>query len=373
MSIFGSVNIRGASTDLDAWVTPMHSLMVADPVRLVGPSFPTGTTIDTNFWTTNLSVTGGASTAALLAGVITLDAYENNGGGTYAQMKSARKARFMFAAPNLYRGFIRIPSGAAALGALWGAVDPTNWQWTQGGRSVPLGDADVLEFDGGFYFQGVPGQPIQICYRSGTYYTIIRGGSRQDVGTTDHTSAIGYSENRLGPLNGDVTSWVMDNEWHAYEILYFMDSAHFFIDGVFIGSLAPQTAPFTRLQLHTFASSHIKPANYGGSLSGAYTIEIGANTILRLGQEHSAPRTQYLNTTTDTLLKRGAGNLQRVVVTDNAGSAFTIYDNTTNSGTVLAVIDPAKTVGTLEFWADFEIGLYIDFGAVAPKITVVYE
>jgi hypothetical protein len=368
MSIFGSVNIRGASTDLDAWVTPMHSLMVADPVRLVGPSFPTGTTIDTNFWVTSLSAT---STAALAGGVITLDAHE--AGGAYAQLKSARRARFMFAAPNLYRGYLRIPSGAPALGSIWGAVDPTNWQWTQGGRSVPLGDANVLEFDGGFYFEGVPGSPIQICYRSGTYYTIIRGGSRQDVGTTDPTSATGYSENRLGPLNGDVTSWILDNDWHAYEIIYFMASAHFFIDGVFIGSLTPQDAPFTRLQLHTFASSHITPANYGGSLTGPYTVEIGANTILRLGQEHSAPKTQYLNTTTDTLLKRGSGELHRVVVTDNGGSAFTIYDNTTNSGTILAVIDPAKTVGTLELGAQFEIGLYIDFGGVAPKITVVYE
>lgn len=56
---------------------------------------------------------------------------------------------------------------------------------------------------------------------------------------------------------------------------------------------------------------------------------------------------------------------------DNAGTV-TIYDNTAASGTQIAVIDTAKTLGTLEFNCGFSIGLTIVVASGA-KVVVVYE
>lgn len=70
-------------------------------------------------------------------------------------------------------------------------------------------------------------------------------------------------------------------------------------------------------------------------------------------------------------LKYGAGILQRIVVTDNAGT-IVVYDNTTNSGTIIANIDAVKTVGSLDFGAPYNIGLTIVIGTNA-KCTVIYE
>lgn len=347
MSIFGSVNIRGAGTDLDAWVSTMHSLLTCDPVRLVGPLFPSGSTIDTNFYTTSTSGTG--ATAALASGIVSLEAADDS--AAYARIITARKARFMFAAPNLFRSLIRIPTANVGHFAYWGALDPTGWSFGSGD----------LAFGGGFYFSldgldGTSGRFLKINYHNGTSLVAYRGGI---------TPALGHE------LNGDVSSYLIDDNYHAYEIMYFMAAAYFFVDGVYVGSLTPTTEPFTVLNVPacvvTFNWTGV------GVPIGNKDVHVAAMSILRLGQEHTLPKTMYLNTTTDTLLKRGSGELHRVVVTDTGGSAFTIYDNTTNSGTILAVIDPAKTVGTLDLGAQFEIGLYIDFGAVAPKITVVYE
>ena len=69
--------------------------------------------------------------------------------------------------------------------------------------------------------------------------------------------------------------------------------------------------------------------------------------------------------------QQGAGVLQKIVVTNNAGS-IVAYDNTTNEGTVLANIDSSKTLGTLDFGAPYNDGLTIVVGSSA-KCTVIYE
>lgn len=79
----------------------------------------------------------------------------------------------------------------------------------------------------------------------------------------------------------------------------------------------------------------------------------------------------YIGTNTTTICKYGSGVLQRINITDNAGT-LVVYDSVTATGTIIASIDAAKTVGTLEFNAPFSNGLTVVSGS-GTKCTVIYE
>lgn len=80
----------------------------------------------------------------------------------------------------------------------------------------------------------------------------------------------------------------------------------------------------------------------------------------------------YISTATTTTVKSGRGNLGRIVVTETAAGAITIYDNTTNSGTVIGVLKASVAEGTYTFECRFQTGLTI-VTAGASKITVTWE
>jgi len=91
----------------------------------------------------------------------------------------------------------------------------------------------------------------------------------------------------------------------------------------------------------------------------------------------SASSYAHLNSTGTTTIKSGAGILRRVVVnTYGSGSnTFTIYDNTSGSGTVIAAIDTVNGVsGHFEYNVAFSTGLtVVDATGTSADITVIYE
>ena len=84
-----------------------------------------------------------------------------------------------------------------------------------------------------------------------------------------------------------------------------------------------------------------------------------------------------LLTNATTVVKSGAGFLNRVVI-NNAGASsntITLYDNTAASGTLIGVIDSVEANGRLlEYGLDFKTGLtvVIETGTAAD-ITVVFD
>ena len=80
----------------------------------------------------------------------------------------------------------------------------------------------------------------------------------------------------------------------------------------------------------------------------------------------------YISSATTTTVKSGRGNLARIVITETAAGAITVYDNTAGSGTVLAAFKASVVEGTYTFETRFQTGLTI-VTAAASKLTVIWE
>lgn len=351
MSFFDRHGIHDPRSETLARVSEMQELGTFENTRLVGPLFGTASVTDTNFWT--LTTTAAATASAVNTNnVVVLNPGEQS--ASKAQVVSVRKARFMFANPNLWRGLIKYTADDGGSTRLFGAVDLTNWNWYTSGLNT------LLEFNGGFYFEinGITGN-LTINYRNmRTWYQL-----------GDPTGAFPTS---VGPLNGEVTSYTVDGNYHAYEIQYFMAKAHFYVDGVLVGTLKPTTTPFNVLQLYAGAVTYNVSGGFyaPGHLGPLY---VAAMSILRLGKEHSVPTWKYITNSVPTAtLKRGAGELHTVINNDNVGSII-FYDATSAVATAtIASIDLTKVLGELNFDANFETGLYYALTG-AGKVTVTFE
>jgi len=70
-------------------------------------------------------------------------------------------------------------------------------------------------------------------------------------------------------------------------------------------------------------------------------------------------------------LKHGAGHLDKVINTNNAGT-FTIYDAVSAvAGKEIMIIDTSKVLGSIVFSVDFSTGLYVV--SAGATCTVIYE
>jgi hypothetical protein len=81
----------------------------------------------------------------------------------------------------------------------------------------------------------------------------------------------------------------------------------------------------------------------------------------------------HLNANGTTTIKSGAGGLHTVTVNvkGGTGSTVTVYDNTTASGTIIAVIDPTQNLVTMVYDITFLTGLTVVLGGgTAPDITI---
>ena len=77
-----------------------------------------------------------------------------------------------------------------------------------------------------------------------------------------------------------------------------------------------------------------------------------------------------------TTAKSGAGLLRRIVINTkgSAANTLTVYDSTTGSGTVIAVIDTTNAGGSFDYELDFATGLTLVLASgTAADITVIFE
>ena len=150
------------------------------------------------------------------------------------------------------------------------------------------------------------------------------------------------------------------------------------------GSAVTQPVSVVSLPLPTGAATESTLSSLSTKFSALGQATMAASVPVVLASNHSdivtkksASSYAHLNSTGTTTIKSGAGILRRVVINTKGGAfnTFTVYDNTSGSGTVIAAIDTANGVsGNFEYNVAFSTGLTV-VGATGTSadITVIYE
>ncbi len=298
-------------------VSPTDSLTVNTTTRLVGTNFD-GTVKDTNFWTE--AVTG--SGAAAQDGEIELTT--GTTANSTASYTSIDSARFVVGSALQFIGAFRFVTA--------GTVDNVR----------RCGAYDANE---GFFFE-LDGTTFSVGSRKGGVDTLVSSGSfNGNMGASLTVNSAVY--------------YKLDIEWTPLGAFYYVNGnlLHQSVGGHLTGKL---TLPIT-----------FENVNDNGNITPV-TFDCLGVVILREGNIHTAPTYQYIAGAATNTIKVGAGELHTIVNNDNSGSV-TVYDGLDAAGTVIASIDLAKVLGTLDFHASFNVGLtFVTVGA-GVKITVVYE
>lgn len=328
----GQVELFDQQTDRSTRINPGSGALAVDVMhRLVGPQF-IGSTIDTNFWT--VANNGTSSGAALASSLITLTSGTGNSGS--GSLTSVQHARFLFVNPNQFRMASRITDTTVAdCTRRWGVTDIT------------------------------PGSPLTL--NSGFWFSLDAAGT---LSVNHRVNGSGAVSIESGSFNGEMSSYTMDTNIHAYEILYYVMGAWFIIDGMLIHKFTPSTLMLTNdFNLHVTAES-VNSAS--GTTSGV--LEILASSILRLGDLTTQPISANITTNTTTILKRTPGNLHRIAINEfQSSNTAIVYDNTAGSGAIIARIE-TSVEGTFEYQTEFLIGLtVVTAGGTAGDLTVVYD
>lgn len=320
---------QGHYADIDF----MGQLLSAQPYRVVGSRF-TGATIDTNFWNATTSGAGAANTQVTNK-VTTASGTANNG---YANVRSVRIGRFIFAHPMLFRSVVRIPTVVVALNTRrWGVFT--------------LGVAPAVA--DGFYFELSAAGVLSV--------------NRANTGVVTTVAS--------GAFNGAISSYVVDTNVHAYEIAYFAMRVDFMVDGVILHTFTPTTTSL--VDDYSLPVTWTSVNGAAGVTSG--TIEMWDLSILRIGRDLTHPTSvRQAGVTAGLVLKRGPGQLHSIIISnDTGGATATIYDNTAASGTVLWS-SPPMAGGIVPLTIDlrgiqFQIGLTLVVTGAANNVIVVFE
>ena len=312
--------------------TPIRDFKVTEPYRVAGTTF--GASIDTDFWT---AATSGAGSASGVANAIaTLSSGTANSG--YGILSSIRPARFMFAHPLMWRGAFRVTDTTVALNTRrWGAFSVST-----------------------------------VTPQNGVFFEVDEDGTF----SVNHVSNTSITKVESGSFNGNVDSYTMDTNVHAYEIVYFTMGAWFYVDNVLIHTFLPTTSVLYESLNVPINTTSVNTA--AGVTSG--TIECFNTTLLRLGRDVTEPISNYQSgTTAGLVLKTGAGKVHGLQLSGiGNNSAMTLYDNTAASGTILwasgAMPNNATPFG-LNFGKGipFYTGLTLVIATANSTVITIYE
>ena len=150
------------------------------------------------------------------------------------------------------------------------------------------------------------------------------------------------------------------------------------------GSAVTQPISAASLPLPAGAATQATLSSIDAKFSALGQTTMSASVPVVLASNHSdivtkksASSYAHLNSTGTTTIKSGAGILRRVVINTNgsASNTFTVYDNTSGSGTVIAAIDTVNGVsGHFEYNVAFSTGLTIvSASGTSANATVIYE
>lgn len=159
-------------------------------------------------------------------------------------------------------------------------------------------------------------------------------------------------DTKITVFNGG--AFVLNTEFHKYDIKYSQSTAYFYQDDILIHSLLNSTNLYNKPHFPLrFTNDNIA----GGATNT--TLSIRTAEVSRLANRDSQAHSTRLAANATTTLKNSPGVLRRVTigVKGLTANTLTLYDNTAGSGTILAVIDTTAAVGTLTYDATFSIAL----------------
>jgi hypothetical protein len=307
--------------------TPMGEMRVVTPVKLVGTTF-VGTTLDLNFWLTTGTANGGTVTQA--NGQVTLATNTTANGA--AELSSIRRGRYIAGSSMRYRAIAQLDVGLTDNKRRWGVGD-----WV----TLPT------LVDGAFF--QLDGTTFSVVTLKGGTPTVVSSGS----------------------FNGNFgATYTLNTNAHTYEIYWTNSKVYFVIDGTLLHLVAANTDTWTNTVSFYIGCDNINSNN----LDVNKTLKIRVMSIARLGQLQSAPIYKHITTAATTICKYGAGTLHSIIVGTPANQIITIFDNTTNSGTIMSVITLGNNTSPIElhYDMDFYTGLTIvNSGTI--DATLVYE
>jgi len=311
--------------------TPTGEMRSITPFKLAGASF-LGTVLDPNFWTASLGTGGTATVGGAQLILSTGTGIADN----VTSVQSVIAARYIASNPNRFRCTGRLPDiGTANNTRRLGAFTTAN----------------------GCFFQ-----------LSGTTFSVV----------TRKTSSVNDIVVSNGSFNGVYGSAItLDTNVHTFEIVWTNVAVYFFIDDILLHKVTSLTT--------TWADTLTLPIRIENNNSGGSSTDVSLNirglTISRLGSEYVQPRGYYrAGTVTAQILKYGAGNLHGIIIsgiTDNA--VVTLYDNTTNSGTIIwssggMLAGTTNVPYGLDFKGiQFSIGLTLAITTSNCNVTVMYD
>lgn len=181
--------------------------------------------------------------------------------------------------------------------------------------------------------------------------------------------------------NGDTSggTYVLDTNFHAFEITYLAAVQIFTIDDVAIHTFRPTTQGI----IQNFAGKpYMSNTNSGGSTTNV-TLECMGFGVFQISTAVNVPRFYCINGVAETrTLKPVGGTLQTISITkvSSGTGTLTIYDNTAGSGTLIGIWDmgSASSIGTHQFGLDglnFNTGLtYVTSGTMTGgAATITWE
>lgn len=313
-------------------INPNGSMLVDSPTREIGGGF--GSVADTV--QSAFSNVGAGSASGVANNIATLSSGTSNSG--YGSINSNAICRFQYSTANFLRGNFRLPSiGGANTTRSWGAFN--------------FGTKPVI-LDG-FYFS-----------YDGSSSTLSVNVANNGVITTINS----------GAFNGELSSYTLDTNVHAYEIIYQLPAAWFFIDNVLVHKFKATTGMLTNnIHLTTGALA-------SNSVSGvtSASLEIWASSISKMTATEPDPQYAHINTLSTTLVKRDPGTLQRIIINapGTSSNVLTIYDNVVGSGKVIAAINVSGNTAAsfLDYNLPFFIGLtVVSATGASADITIIYD
>jgi len=311
-------------TDSQSWVSKVHSLRTSSLVRLVGTSFAGAK--DTNFWTETVT---GSATVLQNAGRIQLST--GTTANSTAQYQSVDVGIFVAGCENVYHAVLKVgDTGTANNTRNWGAFNATN----------------------GMFFQ-----------LTGTTLNIVTRAASSDTAVAETSWNVS-------------NSFVLDGNYHVWEIVYSFASIDFYIDNSLVHQIDTVETPFLfpKSQILDLPST-LQNNNTGGGATNT-TLQALEVSILRLGNIVTETKFGHITTAATTILKNTPGKLHSITVntTAVATSTITIYDNTAGSGTVIGIITSSSglQLTTLKYNVPFNVGLTI-VSTGAWDLTISYE
>lgn len=305
-------------TTRHAWIGEFNVLRTTPVIRLVGTMFDQSNK-DPNFW---VETTAAAGSVSQSSGAVTLTTGTSADG--YAQYRTVRFARWVPGQENHFRTIVKMrDTGTANNVRSWGQFTTTD----------------------GVFFQ-LSGTTLSIVTRKGSVDAPVAKAS----------------------WNRD-TSFVLDTNYHIYEILTSWANINFYIDHRLVhvvDIVGSSTNPMGTLTLPAV----LRNANSGGSTSNLSLTALVC-FVSRIGVLETDSKYFNVVGAQTTLLKYGAGRLHSVIINKTAGTSVILYDNIAAAGGIIGSLTTTNQVA-LTYNCPFFFGLTI-VATGAVDVTIVYE